>query len=278
VDADELVTELYGVPPGEFVAARNAKVRELRAAGQRDAAETIAKLRRPNSTEWALNMAARAQPGAVAAWADAADEVRQAQEATAAGRQVDLRASLTTLRARTADMVSAASQWAASDALSLALHEIAASPDATDALRAGVLGAPRAPAGERPAAARDTPRQRRSTRTVADSATREAERGQDRAADRARVAVERAAAEVDEARAAATTAADVQRAAEAELTATTDEVRSARRHLFEAEASQREAEKRQREARRAESDAGKRLARAQRAHDDALARLDKITK
>jgi hypothetical protein len=278
VDEEELVAELYRVPPGEFVAARNAKVRELRAAGERDAAAAIAKLRRPNTTEWALNMASREHSGPIAGWADAADAVRDAQEAAATGQRVDLRTALTTLRARTADVMSAASEWAPSDALSLALHEVAASPDTTNALRAGVLGAPGEPAS-RPGTVPARSEPRRSTRTTEASAKPDkAELRHDREADKARAAVEQAAAGVDEAKAAATAAADAQRAAEAELTAATEEVQTARRQLQAAEAGRRDAEKRHRDTRRVATEAAKKLDRAQRAHDAAVSRLDHVTK
>jgi hypothetical protein len=42
------VAALYRLPLGEFVAARDQLARQLRAAGDRDAARQVARLRRPS--------------------------------------------------------------------------------------------------------------------------------------------------------------------------------------------------------------------------------------
>ncbi|MBA3282524.1 MAG: hypothetical protein H0U29_09865, partial [Acidimicrobiia bacterium] len=41
------IDDLYGLDPSAFTSARNALVRRLKAAGQRDEADTVAALRRP---------------------------------------------------------------------------------------------------------------------------------------------------------------------------------------------------------------------------------------
>ena len=76
---------LYDLPPEEFVAARNALAKELRAAGDKHAAAVVAKLRRPTATAYALNHVARRQPDVLAAALDARDALR---EATVAGGDV----------------------------------------------------------------------------------------------------------------------------------------------------------------------------------------------
>ena len=71
---------LYATVPTEFVAARNALVKELRRAKERDEAALVAALRRPDWTDWALNVVA-------AEHADAVDEVRDARPAMSVTRR-----------------------------------------------------------------------------------------------------------------------------------------------------------------------------------------------
>jgi hypothetical protein len=46
-ELDEIVRELYVLPPTDFVNARNELVRRARAAGSREVAERLQQLRRP---------------------------------------------------------------------------------------------------------------------------------------------------------------------------------------------------------------------------------------
>jgi len=57
--------DLFATPPQEFVRRRNALVKELKAAGERAAAERIAALKRPVVALWAVNQLARRHPGEV---------------------------------------------------------------------------------------------------------------------------------------------------------------------------------------------------------------------
>jgi hypothetical protein len=58
-ELDEIVRELYVLPPDDFVAARNELVRQARAAGSRDVAERLRQLRRPTRSAWLVNLLAR---------------------------------------------------------------------------------------------------------------------------------------------------------------------------------------------------------------------------
>jgi hypothetical protein len=51
--------ELYGLPLQDFVAARNARVKELRGAGRRDEAGAVQKLQKPTLPSWVVNQLAR---------------------------------------------------------------------------------------------------------------------------------------------------------------------------------------------------------------------------
>lgn len=58
-ELDEIVRELYALPPADFVAARNELVRAARAAGSREIAERLQHLRRPTRSAWLVNVLAR---------------------------------------------------------------------------------------------------------------------------------------------------------------------------------------------------------------------------
>ncbi len=58
IDLEAELDRLYGLPAGEFVAARNELAKRLRKAGDRDAAEKTKKLAKPSVTAWAVNQLA----------------------------------------------------------------------------------------------------------------------------------------------------------------------------------------------------------------------------
>src|SRR5215211_5165609 len=57
-ELDDIVRELYILPPTDFVAARNELVRRARAAGSREVAEHLQQLRRPTRSAWLVNVLA----------------------------------------------------------------------------------------------------------------------------------------------------------------------------------------------------------------------------
>jgi hypothetical protein len=99
MSTDEVVAELLAGPLDEFTSRRNAKAKELKAAGRRDQADEVVKLKKPPVAVWAVNQLARrnkpvldrlrgagervvqAQAGAVAGRKNAAPELRSASEA-----------------------------------------------------------------------------------------------------------------------------------------------------------------------------------------------------
>jgi hypothetical protein len=61
-DDDALATvvgELYALPPDEFTTARNERAKEAKAAGDKELAQTIGKLRKPSSAAWIINQLVR---------------------------------------------------------------------------------------------------------------------------------------------------------------------------------------------------------------------------
>ncbi len=57
-ELDEIVRQLYVLPPADFVTARNELVRQARAAGSREVAERLQQLRRPTRSAWLVNLLA----------------------------------------------------------------------------------------------------------------------------------------------------------------------------------------------------------------------------
>ncbi len=144
---DEL-RELFATPPPDFVEARNALVKRLRAEKRRDEATLIAKIRRPNWVDWALNAVAAADGELVEDFAGAAEVLREAQAASIEGRDgPDLRGALRALRDATTALGRRAGRALAEAGrdpdtaeVTSRLGEIAAQAGAVDQLRAGVLG------------------------------------------------------------------------------------------------------------------------------------------
>jgi hypothetical protein len=85
-DPDGAVAALYRLPLDQFVAARDQLARQLRAAGQRDAARQVAALRRPPVSAWAANQLAQVAPSAMAELLDAGAALQAAQQAALAGQ------------------------------------------------------------------------------------------------------------------------------------------------------------------------------------------------
>jgi hypothetical protein len=270
---DQAVAELYGLPPGEFVAARNAKVRELRASGRREIAAAVGRLRRPSLNEWALNMAARTHPDVVAAWVEAVADVRAVQEAAAAGQRVDPRGSFAVLRERAQQLRTVAGQWSTRDDLAMVLNDIAASADAISALRAGVLGADPGVFGDAVPmfGSVATGAHAGSARALRPAPQRREDGATEPPHDDA-AAMRAAKDELDDARAAAVTAARVNDEARAAVEAAERDVDTARRRLDEAEAAQSDAKAKLRDTARFRAAAERRLRAAEQRHDAAVRR------
>ena len=70
--------ELYGLPPGQFTAARTDLAKQARSNGDRDAAAVIAKLPKPNVVAWLANQLARRDPAGLRPLLDLGESLRQA--------------------------------------------------------------------------------------------------------------------------------------------------------------------------------------------------------
>jgi hypothetical protein len=79
-ELEQAVDQLHAAPLEDFVAERKRLAKELREAGEREAAAALAKFPKPTPPAWALNNLAREEPETVTAWLDAVAELREATE------------------------------------------------------------------------------------------------------------------------------------------------------------------------------------------------------
>src|SRR3954470_17666996 len=78
--------DLYGLALDEFIPARDALAKRLRADGRGEEAEDVAALRKPSVAAWAANQAVRTQPKAARELWAAGGEPRRAHAPIGGGR------------------------------------------------------------------------------------------------------------------------------------------------------------------------------------------------
>src|SRR4051794_15708389 len=61
-ELDEVAHELYGGPPSDFIAHRDAAAKAARADGDRELAKEIGELRKPTVSAWLMNLLVRDDP------------------------------------------------------------------------------------------------------------------------------------------------------------------------------------------------------------------------
>jgi hypothetical protein len=138
---------LYDVAPADFVAARNALAKELRAAGDKEQAAVVAKLRRPTPLAYALNHVARHRPASLAAALEAGAALETATAAAVAGDAGELRtataADRDAMRALTDDVAKVLDARAADLAqkVTATIRAAVADPDVAAEVEAGRLTA-----------------------------------------------------------------------------------------------------------------------------------------
>ncbi|TCN32134.1 hypothetical protein EV644_12744 [Kribbella orskensis] len=77
MEIDAAVVELYGLPPEQFVAARNRLAKEVRDRGDEPAAAAIVALRKPTVAAWLANQLVRADPDGIHALTERGEQLRQ---------------------------------------------------------------------------------------------------------------------------------------------------------------------------------------------------------
>ncbi|MBS9373261.1 hypothetical protein [Rhodococcus sp. B50] len=78
-DLDSVADALYGLDPGDFVAARSEFAAQAREAGDRELTAAIGRLRKPTVAAWMVNLLARERADELAALLDIGAALRTAQ-------------------------------------------------------------------------------------------------------------------------------------------------------------------------------------------------------
>jgi hypothetical protein len=97
--AARALERLYAVTPKEFTRARNSLAAELRKSKDTEAAQAVAKLRRPSATLWAVNQLARHARAPLERFLDAVDRLRRTQLSDPRGAMEAMRAERAQLEA-----------------------------------------------------------------------------------------------------------------------------------------------------------------------------------
>jgi hypothetical protein len=146
VDLEAVATELYGRLPSEFVAARDARSGEARAAGDRQLATAIKAMRRPTTSAWLANWLARERAEELGRLIALGAAMRQAQDHLAGDqlRQLSRQrhqvvAALASEAARAAAEAGLTVGGQAASELEETLQAAMADPGAADALRSAHL-------------------------------------------------------------------------------------------------------------------------------------------
>jgi hypothetical protein len=89
-EAEQRLDELYREHPERFVAGRNQLMKDLRAAGDRDQAERVKKLRRPSAAAWLLNRAALSSSAQMQEFVEASRQLEDAQNRALQGGEQEV--------------------------------------------------------------------------------------------------------------------------------------------------------------------------------------------
>lgn len=141
--------DLFALDPADFVAARDALAKELRAAGATADAAAVKKLRRPAVPVWALNEVARTESSKIDAFLDAAVAARRAQSEVLGGADASVLRDAMSDRRRALESVTASARRVIEESgrsgstyereLDTMLAALAASDTHDDELRRGAL-------------------------------------------------------------------------------------------------------------------------------------------
>ena len=90
MDLDSVADELYRLHPRDFIAARDARAKEAKAAGDGDAAREIARLRKPTVVAWLANQLALQRGDEIGQLLDLGAELRKATAALSGSKLREL--------------------------------------------------------------------------------------------------------------------------------------------------------------------------------------------
>jgi hypothetical protein len=142
----EVEDELYSLTPAEFIAVRDERARQARAAGQRDVAAAIKKLGRPTASAWLVNQLARDLPDQMNHLFEVGEALHEAQRSLAGDRlrelSADRRRAVADLLPEASRLATQARQAASATVLGevkATLEAAVADPEARAAVRSGRL-------------------------------------------------------------------------------------------------------------------------------------------
>jgi hypothetical protein len=195
---DEAADDLYGLPFDDFIPERNTRAKALRKAGDKAAADEVAKLPKPSQVAWVANQLARSGADDLL---EAGEALRKAQ--LGGGGREALREATAAERAAVEELLEQAKELRslsrdATDRLRALLHAVAGDEDLRELFESGRLVAEPEPGGAWPEGAFvAAPRERSAKKTkpakAKESAAerRKRETAEKKAAERAREAAER---------------------------------------------------------------------------------------
>jgi hypothetical protein len=283
MDVDAVAHELYGMPPGDFTAARDRRVAEARDDGDRDTAKAIGALRRPSTSAWLVNLLVRDDRDEARSFVELGRSLREAQEQLAGEEMRALsqqrRKLVTGLTGRARRLGGAAGQQVSGEVsrqVEETLSAVLADDDAAELFVAGRLTTALRHTGMGPTTA-ERPTTRREPAPRAEPAGRK-DTAKATARERSRAENEARTARDDAGSAAATAterrqaADDLQSAVEANLA----RVAELTEQLAEARAQTPRVQAELKQARRAADAAGRAADAAERRARDAQTRLDEL--
>ncbi len=90
MDLDEIADELYGLAPEDFTAARNAKAKDAKSAGDAELSDQVKALAKPTAAAWLANQLAREHVDELESLALLGEEMREATAALDGARLREL--------------------------------------------------------------------------------------------------------------------------------------------------------------------------------------------
>jgi hypothetical protein len=147
--ADDPAARLYGLDLEEFIGARDALAKELRADGDRDGAAAVKKLAKPTRAAWAVNWLVRDRPEEIAALVAAGDALAGAQEQLLDGADADVLRSAAVAARALVDALAAEApvEGAARDKVRATLHAATVDAEVRAEVAAGRVVKERSAAG-----------------------------------------------------------------------------------------------------------------------------------
>lgn len=144
-----IADELYGLTPGEFVPARDARVTEAKRAGDKELARAIGGFRRPTKSAWLVNLLSRHRGDELARLTELGALFQAAHREASAGKLHELSARRARLLGALRDAARTLAEHAGESAGTGTLDEVEATlaaavadPAAADQVRAGRLVKP----------------------------------------------------------------------------------------------------------------------------------------